>query len=88
MAVKLFATICLALMASSKAFVSQSPLKSNSISRPSGGPPLHLHEVSEVITTAANTIWLATIDGDIAAIPNNEFATVFAGGIVSLFERC
>ena len=35
-----------------------------------------------LMNSAAST-WIATIDGDIANIPTNEFATVFAGGIVS-----
>lgn len=30
-------------------------------------------------------IWIATIDSDIANIPDNEFASVFAGGIVVMF---
>ena len=35
----------------------------------------------DLLNSASN--WIATIDGDIANIPTNEFATVFAGGIVS-----
>jgi hypothetical protein len=30
----------------------------------------------------AQSLWISTIDGDIDKIPVNEFATVFAGGIV------
>jgi len=65
------------------AFVSQ-----NSLARAptSSVQPLHLFDASagaDILTTAANNIWLATIDGDIDAIPTNEFGTVFAGGIVS-----
>ncbi|KAG7363413.1 hypothetical protein IV203_026773 [Nitzschia inconspicua] len=30
----------------------------------------------------AQSLWVATIDADIDKIPENEFATVFAGGIV------
>eukprot|EP00980_Cylindrotheca_fusiformis_P006312 scaffold1352_cov144-Cylindrotheca_fusiformis.AAC.18 len=69
------------LLASSHAFVSPIPVQSNQSMRPSRGSDLHLHEVSEALATAAGNFWLATIDGDIDAIPDNEFATVFAGGI-------
>jgi len=34
---------------------------------------------------AINSLLIATIDSDIANIPDNEFASVFAGGIVVMF---
>jgi hypothetical protein len=34
------------------------------------------------LLNTAQSLWVATIDSDIANIPTNEFATVFAGGIV------
>lgn len=34
---------------------------------------------------SCNAMLIATIDSDIANIPDNEFATVFAGGIVVMF---
>jgi hypothetical protein len=34
------------------------------------------------VWNAAQSLWIATIDADIDKIPENEFATVFAGGIV------
>lgn len=33
--------------------------------------------------STANNLLLSTIDADIQAIPDNEFGTVFVGGIVS-----
>jgi hypothetical protein len=68
----------LALLASSQAFA---PVATSSV-RP-GSEPLQMIDFSDVITTASNSMWLATIDGDIANISDNEFKTVFAGGIVS-----
>jgi hypothetical protein len=43
--------------------------------------PLPMMPDSGMLDSAS--LWLATIDSDIANIPTNEFATVFAGGIVS-----
>jgi hypothetical protein len=45
--------------------------------------PLQMMPDSGMLESAS--VWLATIDSDIANIPTNEFATVFAGGIVSCF---
>ena len=42
------------------------------------------HMLSDT-TAAANSLLIATIDSDIANIPDNEFALVFAGGIVVMF---
>ena len=50
--------------------------------RESAVQPLNMFESDSVLSTASN-MWLATIDADIAAIPDNEFAPIFAGGIVS-----
>jgi hypothetical protein len=74
---------------SQAAFVTQSHIASTSpFVRPSSSvQPLHLFDhamVSDVVASAANTnMWLATIDADIQAIPDNEFTTIFTGGIVS-----
>lgn len=35
------------------------------------------------VLNAAHNLWIATIDSDIAKMPDNEFGKVFAGGIVS-----
>jgi uncharacterized membrane protein len=48
---------------------------------------------TEFVSTAAATVsgsgfWISTIDSDIANIPTNEFAQVFAGGIVSCCCCC
>ena len=41
---------------------------------------------TDAAAAAANNLFLiATIDSDIANIPDNEFASVFAGGIVVMF---
>ena len=40
---------------------------------------------SHVASAAASSILLSTIDSDIANIPDNEFRTVFAGGIGIMF---
>jgi hypothetical protein len=45
--------------------------------------PLPMMPDSGMLDSAS--LWLATIDSDIANIPTNEFATVFAGGIVSFY---
>lgn len=79
----LLATVFFNLLALSTAFVSRMPIHSDSIETLSRGSALQLHEASDLFTAAASNVWLATIDGDIAAIPDNEFTTVFAGGIVS-----
>jgi hypothetical protein len=79
---------------SQAAFVTQSNIASTTRTpfvRPSSSSvqPLHLFDhamVSDVVASAANTnMWLATIDADIQAIPDNEFTTIFTGGIVSPF---
>lgn len=36
-------------------------------------------------SAAATTSWIATIDADIANIPDNEFAPIFLGGILVMF---
>jgi hypothetical protein len=42
--------------------------------------------LSESITaTAATSNWIATIDADIANIPDNEFAPIFLGGVLVMF---
>jgi hypothetical protein len=74
---------------SQAAFVTQSNIASTTpFVRPSSYvQPLHLFDpatVSDVVASAAsNSMWLATIDADIQAIPDNEFRTIFTGGIVS-----
>lgn len=88
MASKLLTTIIYltTLLASSQAFVSPTNGPSR-IRRPletttrTTTQQLNLFDasMSDVINT--NSMWLATIDGDIASIPTNEFGTVFAGGI-------
>jgi hypothetical protein len=50
--------------------------------RQSALQPLNMMDASDVFSSA-NSLLLATIDSDIAAIPDNEFAPIFAGGIVS-----
>eukprot|EP00593_Proboscia_inermis_P012209 CAMPEP_0171306990 /NCGR_PEP_ID=MMETSP0816-20121228/17034_1 /TAXON_ID=420281 /ORGANISM="Proboscia inermis, Strain CCAP1064/1" /LENGTH=194 /DNA_ID=CAMNT_0011788925 /DNA_START=141 /DNA_END=725 /DNA_ORIENTATION=- len=54
-----------------------SPTKSSNVSRSMSMIPID--DISSVMNTASNLI--ATIDSDIAAIPENEFKTVFMGGI-------
>mmetsp|Transcript_136 Transcript_136/g.268 ORF Transcript_136/g.268 Transcript_136/m.268 type:complete len:207 (+) Transcript_136:142-762(+) len=44
--------------------------------------PSALHLMDVPFWNAAQSLWIATIDGDIDKIPENEFATVFAGGIM------
>lgn len=50
-------------------------------------------DISEMVTSAAaaaaslsssssSSMWISTIDSDIANIPQNEFATIFTGGLV------
>jgi hypothetical protein len=54
--------------------------------RESAVQPLNLFDystTSDNVLATANNMWLATIDADIAAIPDNEFAPIFMGGIVS-----
>jgi hypothetical protein len=41
---------------------------------------------AEILTTPTHSFWIATIDSDIASIPNDQFGLVFAGGIVSTRE--
>jgi hypothetical protein len=48
--------------------------------------PSSAESASMDILNTVNHLWIATIDSDIANIPENEFATVFAGGIVSGFH--
>ena len=40
---------------------------------------------SSWIESCSSNLWLSTIDSDIAAIPENEFAPIFAGGILVMF---
>jgi hypothetical protein len=74
---------------SQAAFVTQSNIASTStFVRPASSvQPLHLFDpamVSDVVASAADhSMWLATIDADIQAIPDNEFTAIFTGGIVS-----
>jgi hypothetical protein len=51
--------------------------------RESAVQPLNLFDGSDYALASASNMWLATIDADIAAIPDNEFAPIFMGGIVS-----
>ena len=78
----LFGTSFLAILASSLALLQNGQnnyfRKSLTFERTAA---LHVHDVADIVTAAANNLWLATIDADIEAIPENEFATVFAGGI-------
>jgi hypothetical protein len=71
------------------AFVSQNHVASNAFHRPSSTKPLQLfQEASDFASFAANNLLLATIDSDIANIPDNQFGLVFAGGLVSsAFKR-
>jgi len=50
-------------------------------------PTTNTHAIPDALATVANNMWIATIDADIDNIPENEFATVFAGGIVSEIGR-
>jgi len=75
----------LALLTPSQSFLSPSQNQGFRNNLPPEKTALNLHDVSEIVTTAANNLWLATIDADIDAIPDNEFATVFAGGIAVMF---
>lgn len=77
----LFGTLCLVLLTSSQAFLSPGQNQGLRNKFPAEKTALHLHDVSEIVSAAANNVWLATIDADIQAIPDNEFATVFAGGL-------
>ena len=45
----------------------------------------HMMIPNTAVDAAVNSLLIATIDSDIASIPDNEFATVFAGGIVVMF---
>jgi hypothetical protein len=65
------------------AFVAQNTVASTPFLRPASVQPLHLFDASDGFLTASNNFLIATIDQDIAAIPDNEFAPIFAGGIVS-----
>ena len=38
---------------------------------------------AEILPAPTHSFWIATIDSDIASIPNDQFGLVFAGGIVS-----
>mmetsp|Transcript_93955 Transcript_93955/g.140795 ORF Transcript_93955/g.140795 Transcript_93955/m.140795 type:complete len:193 (+) Transcript_93955:73-651(+) len=71
------------LIALCDAFLSQNRnLASTAIQRPSSTKPLQLfEEASDFASTVANNLLLATIDSDIANIPDNEFGTIFAGGL-------
>ena len=44
--------------------------------------PIDMHEYTGLSDTA-HSLWIATIDSDIANIQLDEFRKVFAGGIVS-----
>lgn len=61
----------------------RAPAFSNVVST-TGPLPVHGPADVDTVTSLANDFWLATIDSDVASIPTNEFATVFAGGIVSI----
>lgn len=81
--------LLLFIIASSQAFLPQIQNHRIRNSVPTENAALHLHDVSDVVSSAAttmlthaNSLWLSTIDSDIEAIPENEFATVFAGGLV------
>lgn len=57
---------------------------------PSRTKPLHLMngEVAEIVSSSSaafNNLLVATIDSDIANVPENEFAPIFAGGILVMF---
>mmetsp|Transcript_22185 Transcript_22185/g.61765 ORF Transcript_22185/g.61765 Transcript_22185/m.61765 type:complete len:186 (-) Transcript_22185:2145-2702(-) len=74
-------TICLLLVlciASTAAFVTKPTAAFRAAVSPS-----HMLPPTEMIASAIqqNSMLISTIDSDIASIPTNEFATVFAGGI-------
>ena len=77
----LFAILCLVLVANSEALLTHGQSKCFRQNLKFKTSALCVHDVAEMVTAAANSVWLATIDADIEAIPENEFATVFAGGI-------
>ncbi|CAJ1943202.1 unnamed protein product [Cylindrotheca closterium] len=85
MANTLFGTFCLVLLTSVQGFLPPSQIQGVRNNLPVEKTALNLHDMSEIVTAAANSVWLATIDADIDAIPENEFATVFAGGIGVMF---
>lgn len=80
-------TALLAMLAPS-AVLGFSPVQRHFASAPSvsSSSALHVVDPSSMLDTA-QSLWVATIDGDIANIPTNEFATVFAGGIVRRWLR-
>lgn len=44
---------------------------------------------AEVLPATSHSLWISTIDSDIASIPNDQFGLVFAGGIVSAtYDTC
>jgi hypothetical protein len=73
-------------MASSSAFVSHN----NVLIRPAQ-KPLHMMSGDAVSSISSSTLahfnnmLIATIDSDIASVPENEFAPIFAGGILVMF---
>ena len=56
----------------------------NTLSRETSVQPLQMMNIPNYLfPTEANHMLIATIDADINAMPDNEFSTVFMGGIVS-----
>ena len=52
-----------------------------------GFDPAPILDSAAVAAASASSFLISTIDSDIDSIPTNEFATVFAGGIVSFFFK-
>jgi hypothetical protein len=74
------------LVASASAFVSQSsPAFVASRTSTQHRHMMMLSPQELASTASATTNWLATIDGDIAKISDNEFAPIFAGGLLVMF---
>ena len=85
----ILSTLIVASLRDVSAFLSQNNhfvgLRAPATTRSTKYQELHLFEEASDFASSvtANNLLLATIDSDIANIPDNEFATVFAGGIVS-----
>lgn len=41
--------------------------------------------MAEILPAPSHSLWISTIDSDIASIPNDQFGLVFAGGIMVMF---
>ncbi|CAB9511890.1 expressed unknown protein [Seminavis robusta] len=76
----LIATLLTMAAQMTTAFVSRMPTPTTR------SKPLHmLPSTTETMLSHANNFWVATIDADIAKISDNEFAPIFAGGILVMF---